>query len=82
MEENILQVLNTYETAKNHAAKSILNELKKNCLTYSEVEKNAQDLKREIYYKQDNKEKYSELINLVLNELDKEKNALPLTKHS
>ncbi|GEM_PF-5943448 len=81
MEERILQELKNYETSKNRVAMNILNELKKDCSTYSDLENKLRTLQRNITYKQEDREKFSTLINSIYQLLEKEKSDLPVANH-
>ncbi len=81
MEEKIIVELEKFEETTKQASIRILNELKKDCSKYGELEKKLIILEKNINFKKIDAEKYSSLFNAIHLELEKEKSDLQITNH-
>ncbi len=77
----IREALQAYDEYKIMMSKKILEILKADCKTYAELEEKFYLIKKYLFFEVDGEEKYEHLFNEIRVQLDKEKNALPLTKH-
>lgn len=79
--QEVKNALNDYEIIKNKCAQVILNIAKKDCVTYSQVEEKLSMLRRQLLFKQEDREKYQNILDRAYVLLEKEKSDLPVTNH-
>lgn len=79
--QEIKKELDKFEVIKIESAKRILNIAKKNCTKYKDVESNLSILRRNLSFKQEDREKYLYLLDKVYVLLEEEKSDLTVTNH-